>query len=195
MTDQKCNPSLSSSIDPLCGYIQPGSVAYRGFDGADKTFLLEFSMPHDPVPGQGLNYDMPAVWMLNARIPLTQQYGNCSCWASGCGEFDVFEVLSPGSTKAKSTFHSVFRGGDSNYFERPVDGTIRVAVVYDSGSSSVAVKVLGRGGQGEGSGSGVAAEGEFPEVLTAEEIQGLLRDGEGGMGQGSSSSFKIARVH
>lgn len=39
---------------------------------------------------------MPAIWLLNAHIPRTSQYSNnvnCSCWRSGCGEFDVFEVM------------------------------------------------------------------------------------------------------
>ena len=90
-----------------CGFVRPGSVAYRlspnfcyvfmhtltvvsdGFDGADKVFLMEFSMPMDGT--SGFNADMPAIWMLNAQIPRTLQYGNaaCSCWESGCGEFDV----------------------------------------------------------------------------------------------------------
>jgi hypothetical protein len=32
--------------------------------------------------------DEPAIWMLNAQIPRTTQYGpsDCSCWESGCGE-------------------------------------------------------------------------------------------------------------
>lgn len=42
-----------------------------------------------PMDGKtGFNGDMPAVWMLNANIPRTAQYGpkGCSCWESGCGE-------------------------------------------------------------------------------------------------------------
>lgn len=57
-----------------------------GFGGADKVFFMEFSMPHDGKTG--FNGDMPSIWMLNAQIPRTIQYGNpdCSCWESGCGE-------------------------------------------------------------------------------------------------------------
>ncbi|KAK0631929.1 putative TOS1-like glycosyl hydrolase-domain-containing protein, partial [Immersiella caudata] len=118
-TDQPCNAA--------CGYIQPGSIARKGFASVSGTrvVMMDFSMPH------AYGEDMPAIWMLNARIPLTGQYHGCSCWASGCGEFDVFETLSQGETKAKSTFHSVFRGGDSNYFDRPTEGTVRVAVWFD----------------------------------------------------------------
>ncbi|KAK0657400.1 putative TOS1-like glycosyl hydrolase-domain-containing protein [Cercophora newfieldiana] len=122
-----------------CGYIQPGSVAYEGFPSVSgsRLILIDFSMPHAPLAGGGAQSDMPAIWLLNARIPLTGQYHACSCWKSGCGEFDVFETLSPGSDKAKSTFHSVFRGGDSNYFERPVKGTVRVVVGFDGEEGTV----------------------------------------------------------
>ncbi len=88
-----------------CGYVQPSSVAYRecsevtdrharelneftdGIAGADKVFLFEFSMPTDSGASGNLA-DMPAIWMLNAQIPRTTQYGpaDCNCWESGCGE-------------------------------------------------------------------------------------------------------------
>lgn len=159
-----------------CGYVQPGSVAYEGFAGGDKTFLFEFQMPHDQSPA-GEQTDVPALWLLNAKIPLTGQYSGCSCWKSGCGEFDVFEVLHSGSTKCKSTFHSTFLGGDSNYFERPVEETVKVAVVFDSGSRSVSVKVLDAGQ-------------EFGEGLGVEEVRGFMDDGGAGAG-GMKSLFKI----
>jgi hypothetical protein len=60
-----------------------------GFGGADKVLLIEFSMPSDPGSITGTYAgDMPAIWMLNAQIPRTTQYGpsNCNCWQSGCGE-------------------------------------------------------------------------------------------------------------
>lgn len=77
-----------------------------GFDGGNKVFLLEFSMPKDDTAG--FNADMPAIWMLNPQIPRTVQYGNgdCSCWKTGCGEFDVAETLSSGSMFMKSTFRT-----------------------------------------------------------------------------------------
>ena len=133
-------------------------------------------MPHDGGAGGGFEFDMPAVWMLNARIPLTAQYHRCNCWATGCGEFDVFEVLDSGGTKAKSTFHSVFQGGDSNYFERPVAGAIRAAIIYNSASATVSVKVLG------------ATDGQdFKTSLNADDVQWLVGDAAGAV----SSSFEI----
>lgn len=114
---------------------------------------------------------MPAIWMLNARIPLTAQYHPCSCWSTGCGEFDIFEVLSPGDTKAKSTVHATDgkSGGDSNFFERPVGDFIRVAVVFDGDSGTVQVKVLADG----------KGKGEFRGALGGDEVRMLMRD-EGG---------------
>ena len=87
---------------------------------------------------QGLLSDAPAWWFLNAAIPRILQYGNdrnnmpCSCWSTGCGEFDAFEVLSRGEERAKSTIHRQgnLEGGDSNYFKRPVGRKLKFAVVF-----------------------------------------------------------------
>ncbi|KAH7375642.1 TOS1 protein [Plectosphaerella cucumerina] len=126
--------------DGSCGYYRPGAVAYHGFPGDSKVFLFEFDMPLDG--NTGFNGDMPAVWTLNAKIPRTQQYGDCSCWQSDCGEFDIYEVLAPGDTKCKSTFHTNVDGGSSDYFKRPVNGLIKVATVFDAASGAVSVKEL-----------------------------------------------------
>lgn len=100
-------------------------------------------MPHD-VNATGTNADMPSVWMLNAQIPHTGQYSSCSCSATGCGEFDLFEVLlsdSPGNTYCKSTVHGTANsGGASNYFYRPSAGTMKVAIVMTD--SQAVIKVL-----------------------------------------------------
>jgi hypothetical protein len=111
-----------------------------GFDGGDKVFLFEFKMPLDG--STGFNADMSSLWLLNARIPRTQQYGDCSCWKSHCGEFDIFEVLANGDTKCKSTFHTNVPGGSADYFERPTNRFIKLATVFDSASAQVSVKIL-----------------------------------------------------
>ena len=120
-----------------CGFYREGTVSYHGFDGPSKAFFFEFGMPttgetaasiYDPV-------DMPAIWSLNALIPRTLQYGaaDCSCWTSGCGEFDLFEVLAPGDQRMKSTLHGNIAGGDSDYFARPSSGTKKaVMVLYEN---------------------------------------------------------------
>lgn len=128
MTDTQCNDESGE-----CGYYRPGTVAYHGFTGTSKAFFFEFSMPDDGQTTTDI-YDpvnMPAIWLLNAQIPRTLQYGNsnCSCWLSGCGEVDIFEVLSPGYDKAKSTIHGNVAGGSSDWFPRPVNGSMKMAVV------------------------------------------------------------------
>ncbi|EEP76627.1 predicted protein [Uncinocarpus reesii 1704] len=135
MTDKECKGDS-------CGTVRPGTVAYHGFDGASKLFLAEFSMP---MTGKtGFNMDMPAAWILNAAIPRTLQYGKpeCSCWKSGCGEFDVLEILDSGNTRAKSTLHGHLNGGDSHFFERPTEKAIKVAVVFNAAGSSAHIKIL-----------------------------------------------------
>ncbi|KAF2099911.1 hypothetical protein NA57DRAFT_75414 [Rhizodiscina lignyota] len=118
-SDQKCNGD--------CGYVRDGTVAYHGFDGAEKLFLFEFSMPDDGTTGWNMN--MPSGWFLNAQIPRTAQYASCSCWESGCGEFDWCEVLDSGNTKCKSTWHGNTPGGSSDYFDRPTSAPIKMAVL------------------------------------------------------------------
>ncbi|KAF6839655.1 hypothetical protein CMUS01_04217 [Colletotrichum musicola] len=144
--------------DGSCGYYRPGSVAYHGFKGEDSVWLFEFNMPMDGTTG--FNADMPALWFLNARIPRTVQYGSCSCWPS-CGEIDVLEVLAPGDTKCKSTFHSNVPGGSSDYFDRPTGEPIKVATVLDGESGQVSVKILD-------------SSVDFSTGLTREQVEGWL---------------------
>lgn len=148
-----------------------------GFDGASKMFLIEFSMP---LSGKtGFNADMPAAWMLNAQIPNTLQYGaaDCSCWESGCGEFDIFEVLDSGNTRAKSTWHGNVSGGDSNFFARPTRSTMKAAVVLDGVSSAAYIIVL-------------PADTEFSATISPEAINGYIDS----IGQSlSSATFALSQ--
>jgi hypothetical protein len=96
-----------------------------------------------PLDGtKGFNADMPSLWILNSRIPRTMQYGDCSCWQSGCGEFDIMEVLDSGDLRCKSTFHTKFPGGSSDYIPRPTGKFIKVATILHSATSSVTVKII-----------------------------------------------------
>ncbi|SLM34217.1 Domain of unknown function DUF2403, glycine-rich [Lasallia pustulata] len=128
-----------------CGYTRPGTVPYHGFGGAEKVFLMEFSMPLSGCTTGGAP-DMPAIWMLNAQIPRTLQYGlaNCSCWTSGCGELDLFEVLSMGNTYATTTLHltSGCGGSTPNYFSRPTSTTIKAAVVFKGDNQTANIRIL-----------------------------------------------------
>jgi hypothetical protein len=87
---------------------------------------------------------MPAIWALNAKIPRTLEYGEatCSCWKTGCGEFDFFEVLDSGDTRCKSTIHMNMAGGDSNYFTRPTSSLMTAAVIFNGESGSVTIQVI-----------------------------------------------------
>jgi hypothetical protein len=144
----------------------------HGFGGGSKLFLVEVAMPLSGVRGKGLNDDMPAMWMLNAAVPRTQQYGGCSCWGSGCGELDVLEVLSPGEGRAKSAWHGragmgSTSTGESDWFERPVGGSVKVAVVLDGRVGKASIVILDDGVQ-------------FGQGVSDETIQGWLnRDGGG----------------
>ena len=114
-----------------------------GFSGDRKIFLFEFSMPL--TSSSSFDGNMPALWLLNAQIPRTSQYGTnpeCSCWTSGCGEFDIFEVLDSGDTRCKSTLHMAPAGGSSDWFERPTSGSITAAVVFAGDSEVALIKVL-----------------------------------------------------
>ncbi|EWG36737.1 hypothetical protein FVEG_00632 [Fusarium verticillioides 7600] len=130
----------SEKCDESCGYSRVPDVAYKGFSGSNKIFLFNFKMPFDG--NTGFNGDMPALWALNGRIPRTGQYSGCSCWKTGCGEVDIYEVLATGDDKCKSTFHLTNGAGSSDYFKRPADKYIKVAVVFCERTSSVAIKQL-----------------------------------------------------
>ncbi|AET41404.1 Toh1p Ecym_8110 [Eremothecium cymbalariae DBVPG len=141
-SELECPPS---AFDGACGVYREGIPAYHGFDGDTKMFLFEFEMPTEPqTPNPHFEfYDMPAIWLLNAHIPRTAQYPNnvkCSCWASGCGEFDIFEVMN--STEVNhlySAFHT-FQGIDDvgigiqapAYLERDPHGIMAGGVIFDS---------------------------------------------------------------
>ncbi|CAN9321979.1 unnamed protein product [Alternaria alternata] len=132
LSDKEC--------DADCPYWRPNATSHYGWSGSSKAFFIEFQMDHYPNLGtdQGMLSDAPAYWFLNAAIPRILQYGSdrnnipCSCWSTGCGEFDAFELLSNGAERAKSTIHRQgnLEGGDSNYFRRPVGQTMKFAVVW-----------------------------------------------------------------
>ena len=93
----------------------------------------------------GFNGNMPAIWVLNAQIPRTSQYGtnaDCSCWTSGCGEFDLFEILDSGNFRCKSTLHMDPAGGSSDWFQRPTGASMTAALVIGGSSEVAAVRVL-----------------------------------------------------
>lgn len=143
-------PCPESGIDNGCGYYREGIPAYYGFGGVTKMFIFEFQMPPETLENSTSfgYYDLPAIWLLNDHIPRTSQFPNnvnCSCWASGCGEFDIFEAMN-GTQKNHlySTFHT-FQGIENlqvgiqsyGYIPRDTVGTMRGGVVFDSDGNVV----------------------------------------------------------
>jgi len=139
-SEQEIAVFSDKSCDQDCPYWRPDATSHFGWSGSSKAFFIEFQMDHYQNRGtdQGLISDAPAWWFLNAAIPRVLQYGNdrnnipCSCWSTGCGEFDAFEMLGNGEERAKSTMHRQgnLQGGDSNYFKRPVGRMMKFAVVW-----------------------------------------------------------------
>lgn len=91
----------------------------------------------------GNNYDMPAIWALNGKITRMSQWTTCSCWESGCGEFDIFEAISTDTSDQLIThIHNNQgatggnKGGSGSdgrfYFERPTGNTMKAAVLFTS---------------------------------------------------------------
>jgi len=103
--------------------------------------------------------------MLNAQIPRTLQYGDseCSCWETGCGEFDIAEALHSGSTFLKSTLHTNKPAGDSDYFMRPTTGSMKIAVIFNATDSTAHLQVL-------------PDTTDFSRELSTDEIRGLCVD-------------------
>ena len=104
--------------------------------------MAEFQMPRSFQTGYQ-NADMPAFWLLNSKVVNTQQYANCSCWASGCGEWDILEVLSNDLTTGYASLHMGCNYGvtaEQNGIARPTTGTIKmVAIVSSQGVAHVRV--------------------------------------------------------
>lgn len=145
----ECADSSSQSGD--CGVYRSGIDAYQGFSGTNKAFFFEFSAPSDLSEEDDENktasYDMPAVWLLNAKIARTSQYptnANCSSWNSGAGEFDIFEVMNVTERNHfYSTIHT-FQGISDietgiqmfGYLERTPDDVMRGGVVFGEDKSA-----------------------------------------------------------
>lgn len=141
-----------SSAEGDCGYYRLGIPAYHGFGGASKLFAFEFQMPTASGSSGTNNYDMPAIWLLNAKIPRTLQYGDslCLCWLTGCGELDLFEVLNAGNDKLICHLHdgqgndgsSTGGGGSQDYFTRPTTGSAYGVAYFNGDDSSIRVMLV-----------------------------------------------------
>ncbi|WP_170115739.1 DUF2403 domain-containing lipoprotein [Melittangium boletus] len=132
LSDQPCIGTGDSSE---CGFYR--GVTRHGWGGA-KIFAIRARMPRYTGPKTEYYDDVPAIWMLNARVVRTAQYGcNCRGMGSpgGCGELDVAEVLHGESPlHATSTIYSFegATGSGPNYFQRPVNESATFIVIFDA---------------------------------------------------------------
>jgi len=132
LSDQACVGTGDASE---CGFYR--GVTRHGWAGA-KLFAIRARMPRYTGPITEYYDDVPAIWMLNARVVRTAQYGcNCRGMGSpgGCGELDVAEVLHGGHPMhATSTIYSFegATGSGPNYFMRPVKESATFIVLFDA---------------------------------------------------------------
>ncbi|CEP64432.1 Toh1p LALA0_S11e03972g [Lachancea lanzarotensis] len=177
-----------SSTKNSCGVYRKGIPAFHGFEADTKMFLFDFEMPTE-TQNNGSSfkyYDMPAIWLLNDQIPRTSQYptnANCSCWASGCGEFDIFEVMN-GTERNHlySTFHT-FQGIEDlgtgiqagGYISRNTSGSMQGGVVFDSTGNTVVF---------------VSNNTSFDQTISADTLNNLLSS----YNQDESYSTKLATI-
>ena len=52
------------------------------------------------------------------------------------------EILDSGDKRCKTTFHSDFPGGSSDYIERPTEDFVKVATIIHKESRTVTVKLI-----------------------------------------------------
>lgn len=171
-----------------CGVYRKDNKAYHGFYGTTKMFLFEFTMPEeDEVEKDSVyNWNMPAIWLLNAHIPRTSQYSldaNCSCWRSGCGEFDIFEVKNYTESEVQKLYATIhdYQGTDDiesglqidGYFERDYTATMSGGVVFDDEGNAVIF---------------MSNSTSFSESVKASDVNDMIKD------LGSPVSMELADV-
>ncbi|KAL3661146.1 hypothetical protein V7S43_013755 [Phytophthora oleae] len=135
MTGEKCD-------DQCLGY--HGDNDYKGWNGGKKAFVTEVKMPQGATPNQ------PAIWMLNAQVLHSNQYGcNCRGMGSvgGCGELDIAEVIETNNARDKVTTHYYFYDGSilspagDNFAPRSYDSTTVYVTLIDDSSDGL-VKIV-----------------------------------------------------
>ncbi|KAG6962154.1 hypothetical protein JG688_00008741 [Phytophthora aleatoria] len=137
MTGEKCNGQC-------LGF--SGDNDYQGWNGGKKAFVTEVKMPKGKMP------DQPAMWMLNAQVMHSNQYG-CNCRGigpvGGCGELDIAEVIETNPSRDKVTTHyyfydgTVLSPGGDNFAPRSYDSnTVYVTLIDDSNEGLIKIVEL-----------------------------------------------------
>ena len=130
---------------------QLSNVSADGFGGKMKMFLAEYSMPYSDKKGPpswgNKNPNAPSFWALNSKVVNTQQYGQCSCWHSGCGEWDIHEVTVEAANNGSTSLHmgSSYAITAPETIPRPCedDKTMKIAAILTG--DTVHVQVLDNG--------------------------------------------------
>ncbi|KAF1782783.1 protein of unknown function DUF2403, glycine-rich [Phytophthora cactorum] len=123
-----------------------GRNDYQGWNGGKKAFVTEVKMPKGKMP------DQPAIWMLNAQVMHSNQYG-CNCRGigpvGGCGELDIAEVIETNPSRDKVTTHyyfydgTVLSPGGDNFAPRSYDSnTVYVTLIDDSNEGLIKIVEL-----------------------------------------------------
>jgi hypothetical protein len=130
MTSTKCTAST-------CPGFSRGE-AMVGWGGS-KLMVVEFDMPSTSADKP------PAIWALNTQVVRSAQYG-CNCRGmggdGGCGELDIFEVLT--SSPANQGYSEVYSfkgatGSGKDFFQRPTSGAVTYATLFDMKTDSISI--------------------------------------------------------
>lgn len=150
MTSKKCSEGSCKGYHDEMGY--------HGWGGGKKLFVTKVKMPQGSSPNQ------PAVWMLNAQVLRSNQYG-CNCRGmgakGGCGELNIAEVIETNDARDKVTTHYYFYDGSvpagrDNFAPRRYDSaTTYLTIIDDSGEGVVKIVEI-RGDDFDFSASSVA---------------------------------------
>lgn len=121
------------------GYYDKDGTAFQGWGGAKKMFVTKVTMPNGGSP------NLPAIWMLNAQIVRSSQYG-CNCRGmgkgGGCGELDIAEVIEKDTSVVATHFYFYDGGsapGHDSFGKRPYDSPTTYITIIDE---SYGVKIL-----------------------------------------------------
>ena len=153
----------------------------EGFSG-QRLAVFEFQMP---VSGSRKcdtyntpNPDMPCIWALSSHIVNNLQYGNCNGWKAGSGEYDIVEVLKPGSSNMFASMHmgSKYAVTEGDALVRPTDKTMKLAVLF--GDNTVHQQVL--------------TDFSFPTSVDGGDVQALSGGNGAGNMKTAGSCSKIA---
>ncbi|KAG7383014.1 target of Sbf [Phytophthora boehmeriae] len=139
MTAQKCNGDCQGFS---------GDNDYHGWGGGKKAFVTEVVFPKGSTP------DQPAIWMLNAQVVHSNQYG-CNCRGmgpvGGCGELDIAEVIETNPSRDMVTTHyyfydgSILSPGGDNFAPRSYDSTtVYLTLIDDSNDGLIKIVELAK---------------------------------------------------